>query len=141
MARYNLNDLNPNDISTWPTESNQKYELDLNRGIFKADPTIAGDHRNMMEAIEMIGRVNLTRSESSTPSTVAAVESAVSNALKSLPVAPAPTVRKPFKDIRSYSALHHRFILQAHTTLDKASASTLAFRVLELSQEVPNYEL
>lgn len=97
MAGYNPNRFNPNDPSTWPTESKGKYEIDLQRGIFKADPKIKGDHENMMEAIEKIGMVSLNRSEVVSQSTVDAVESAVTSAIKTLPISTANIVSKPEK--------------------------------------------
>lgn len=75
----------------------QKYEIDTERGIFKADSSIPRDHENMMEAIEKIGMLPVARSDAASPSTVAAVESAVTNAIKSLPLAPAQAVRRPEK--------------------------------------------
>lgn len=95
MAGYNPKNFNPSDISTWPTEGRQKYEIDFQRGVFKADPAIPGDHENMMAAMDKIGMVSLARSEVVPASTMAAVESAVASALKALPVASAPAVRKP----------------------------------------------
>lgn len=97
MAGYDPKRFNPNDPSTWPTSAGQKYEIDLQRGIFKADPRIPGDHEKMMEAMDKIGMLPVARSEVASPSTIAAVESAVSSAFKALPVASAYTARKPLK--------------------------------------------
>ncbi len=95
MAGYDPKRLNTNDPSTWPKSSSGKYEIDLQRGIYKADSKIPGDHENMMAAMDKIGMLPLPRPEVASPATIAAVESAVSSALKALPMASASTARKP----------------------------------------------
>jgi len=101
MAGSNSNGFNPNDPNTWPTASNLKYEIDLHRGIFKADPAILGDHEKMMEAMDKIGMMPAARSDVASPSTIDAVKSAVASAIQGLPAAQsqalAPPVRKPLK--------------------------------------------
>lgn len=96
MAGYDPKRFNPNDLSSWPT-SGQKYEIDMERRIFKSDSSIPGDHEKMMDAIDKIGMMPSARSEVASPSTIAAVESAVSSALKSLPIATAQAVSRPEK--------------------------------------------
>lgn len=118
MAGYNPNRFNPNDPSTWPTETKGKYEIDIQRGIFKADPKIKGDHENMMEAIEKIGMVSFNRPEAVSQTTVAAVQSAVASAIKTLPIATARVVGKPEKlsvVIASYIASLRKRNLAAKT--------------------------
>jgi hypothetical protein len=96
MAGYDPKRFNPNDRSTWPTKG-EKYEINMRDMIFKADPSIPGDHEKMMEAIEKIGMLPIARSEVASPSTVSAVELAVASALKALPIASSATARKPMK--------------------------------------------